>query len=208
MLGYSNPPKVTLLVDRHVTRWDDQRWQQRPGGLWIAEHPDGRAQAHYHAGPLSYEFISVGTSQQDDTKATIWDIERLYDDRGYWRRRQRMLVTTPQEGYGGRHFHLKREDGETVVLRGPWHGMPPAGYHEVGYVVEGEQAARSGAADKRWWESGGYFGLIITTHLYRSLFDQLSDLSLAETYYWSKPMLEPIHPDWGCPKRFRTKGAE
>lgn len=51
--GVGNEPSIALKVNGDPHNWPDQRWTTDRQGLYIAEHQDGRALAHYHKGRVS-----------------------------------------------------------------------------------------------------------------------------------------------------------
>lgn len=201
MDSYANAPKVRLLVDHHVTRWPDQRWTNPSKGLYLTTHPDGRAQAHYHFGPVTKQWLvgDFGNSAQ------LWETSPTWDGRYYWRHSSRVRATTLQDGYGGRHFPLLMDDNEWTVLRGPWHGCAPKGYQEVGHVIDKERWDYS----RPWHSSGGYFGLLLTDNAFRSIMAHLCpDIRLARVKLGYLSDIQPMKPEWSAPKDWERRARK
>lgn len=175
--GVANEPSIVFKVRDGVHRWPDQTWERRADGLYVAEHPDGRALAHYHKGAVSQRamwriFRADGkpfTHQWRvmDGGATLADaraagdahlakmrrLEYLPDDLraeydGCRVETRLALATTESAGYGGSHFEITLATGQQIVLRGPWHGGPPPGYAEVATVDEDHRSAKN----RRGWK--------------------------------------------------------
>lgn len=175
--GVANAPRIKLKVRDGVHRWPGQTWERRPDGLYVAEHPDGRALAHYHKGRVSpramWRIFCADGKPFTHQWAVMADGQTLEDARAaggshlakmlandYLSAAQRTeylgcrvetrlaFVTEESQGYGGSHFEIATAAGEPLVLRGPWHGGPPPGYAEVTTVDEQQR----GAQNRRGWK--------------------------------------------------------
>lgn len=50
--GTAGEPRIKLKVNGNPHAWPDQCWSAEPNGLYLTQHPDGRALAHYHKGAV------------------------------------------------------------------------------------------------------------------------------------------------------------
>ncbi len=198
MDGYGNWPNLILKASENVGSWPDMRFVQ-DGHRYMATHADGRASTHYHSGR-----ISITTMKR-----------RVRTGRMEWRDEEyEAYATTQQEGYAGRHYpivlggvHPLR--GKEVVLRGPWHGSPPPGYSPVSFVDMSsshvrrdlQHAAKHPRASKPWFKHMAYFGLEIRHDVLAAIAARyLPHLQFALTQYETHEQLEPMKPEWDCPK--------
>lgn len=119
--GYSNRPELEFCFSRSPLA--EIRYRKEAGSKgWFGTNPDSDCfQTHWHGGAVSMvEFErNIGWDTPDGKYAAgAKMLKEPYS----------MLATTQQEGYAGRHFDVTMADdspqfpGETVRLRGPWHG--------------------------------------------------------------------------------------
>ena len=180
MDGYNNKPHLVVHVPTYdVHSWDNQVWYRTVDGLYYTKHEDGRACFHTHRGSVS-------------------------------RIRDGALQTTQQEGYGGRHFTIKMADdsdlpGETLILRGPWHGATLPGYNDV-TTVDHKLVKDVFYADRGipWYKRGGCFGLTLSEEAIIKIFTHFQPkLRLARVnygYWIHSSFIEPLKPEWNAPK--------
>jgi len=187
MDGWSNAPHLIVKAAESPFDWPNKRFEFFAPNLYFARHTDGRGEAHYHGGAISEIEIE----------------HRVRVSRDEWRTEKRkVLATTQQEGYAGRHFpivlggkHPLR--GKTVLLRGPWHSSPPAGYQ--GVSVWSPPDGRWPAERRPWHQQTCCFGLILRDDLLIRIFARFQPhLRLACV----GKTLQPLKPEWDAPKRW------
>lgn len=215
MEGYGNPPDVLFKTVGEV--WDDPIYT-KVGDAFIAKHPDGRLKIHWHGGAIRNVSIRVfkgedGVVRQHPRFGPQWGDQPTFRtilegvasgyEPGEWTDVE-MRATTQQEGYAGRHFWIKMDDGETLVLRGPWRSGVPAGYTAITTVDCDKPDAWAQRRGRPWWTRTGCFGLELRDDVYiAALCTFLPHLPLARvTYSWGGTGIEPYAPDWGEPKHF------
>jgi hypothetical protein len=110
--------------------------------------------------------------------------------------------TTAQSGFGGDAFPLPMVDGSDVLLRGPWHGGPPAGLVEVvTYETRPRELLTRTERKRPWHQRGGISGLCITEDLFaRILATYAAHVELARVQHSFGPRLEVYDPRWCGPK--------
>lgn len=215
MDGYSNPPDALVKTVGEV--WTDKVFR-KDGKRYIAEHPDGRGEMHVHDGAIITDTVHVfrsadGTIRQGNRFGPEWGDQpgfgtihngiRSGHEPGEWIDVP-MLCTTQQDGYGGRHFWIKLDDGRDLILRGPWHCGAPAGYRAI-TTVDMDYAKQHGISGRRspWWKNLGCFGLALREDVYIAVLSRfVAHLPLARVTYDYGTSIEPFKPEWGEPKRF------
>ena len=204
--GYGNWPTFLLKATAEYGDWPEQRWEKH-GERYIAKHSDGRVSMHVHSGRI--------------TEQTFTRRKRTGRGIGEWTDIEyRMLATTQQDGYAGRHFDIvmggkdRELRGKTVRLRGPWHTGVPAGYTPLTFVewpqtrwrqVHGrtKKVPYAGIKGRPWYRQGGCFGIGVRDDVFIRIFARFQPhLRLARCHYsWGGDVLEPVHGTWPCPKR-------
>ena len=109
--------------------------------------------------------------------------------------------TTKQEGYGGRTFTITPVEGyDTVHLRGPWHGGPPADYEDI-YTVDMRRVVRP---EREWYDNIACYGLFAHNDLLIAIYTKyLPELPLAWVRrHGGREHIEPMKPEWSAPKGF------
>lgn len=191
MNGACNSPDVTLKIRGSACGWTDQRWH-REGEMYIARHEDGRAEVHYHKGAVSIVELKderlIGTMPHKDLP-TI-----------------KVRATTQQDGYAGRHIWLTMDDGEPLVLRGPWHGGAPSGYVEV-YTVDMDYSGNKNPdrwnRARRWFKRSKTYGLYITEDLFfRIVARYCPHVCIARVNHSYGSRVDVYRAEWGMPKEF------
>lgn len=195
---YSNPPSFAIKVTEDT--WENKVWFRR-NGLFCALHEDGRGDFLSHNGAISLTTlqrrVSGGPRQGEDGK---WILEPLVMED------YEVLATTQQDGFGGRHVHIKMcipdpLAGKDVILRGPWFGGRLPGYHQITTVKVPETNTHS--AKRPWYQRGGCFGLFITEDLLLRIFARYQPhLRLVRCHYNWGTTLEPLKPEWHQPKHW------
>lgn len=174
---FASWPRVILKCHEDVGDWPEKRWVKN-GKAYSTQHPDGRCCVHYHDGAVSMKPIRHYVGDK-------W-VE------------QQMLATTKQEGYSGRAFVIKMQDGEFLALQGPWHGSPLPGTVDVTVTnLQKYTPYKKGP----WHKALGMFGVNITDDLYiRILSKFCPHVELARvTYDFGFSQIEPIKPEEGMP---------
>lgn len=211
---YGNAPSFKLKSRGNLRRWPN-KWFKRIGDCWLAEAPDGRAEAYYQGGALAP--VMLKRFQTLDGKLHAYRpqtgqriTEELegggtinhvpYDD-GEWVEVER-LCTRQEQGFGGSHIDITMEDGTEVTLRGPWHGPCPDGFVELAYV---DTTDRYYSAYSRTWpqwhQRGGTGGLLVRQELFQRLFARfLPHLTLVQVNTGNGDRLQPLKPEWREPK--------
>ena len=175
MARFSNPPMFTALENFHPTLGKDKPlWKRVVVGkvskAWVIQE-NGLLKIHYH------------------THQITWDEER------------HAYLTPKSEGYAGREFeilmdplyHPFDEPGKNkVILRGPWHGCPPAGFTSVSTKPHDKETCYC-------------FGLEVQNKVIANAFPKFFPghrLALVTPSYAPRmACLEPIHPSWYSIKR-------
>jgi hypothetical protein len=200
---------------------------------WIAEQ-DGVASCHYHSGAI--RMVDFEENVTNERGEIVW-IERPDYKTGKQgvpqTRKFSMLATDKQEGYGGaiititlaeqeipiwnaeqcRSVKTLVEAGTKLRLRGPWHGGPPAGYHEVTYCYPTKHDPDPGNRWFRpWHERGGFFGLCIKPEIKLAILTTFVPhvewaicTESHKTYRDEievRRTIEPLRPETGLPKRW------
>lgn len=209
--GYVNPPSFRLKTHGNVRDWPDQRFVKE-GRYYRAYHEDGRLEQYAHSGAVSLRPIKMfrsenGTHRQHRRCGPEWADEsglgftldgvRHGYEPGEWAEVE-MLATTQQEGFGGSHYHCQMVDGTTIVVRGPWHTSPPAGYDEVAYVDTSNDRNLRRAP---WHQRGGIGGLFLRDSVLIAIASRfLPHLQLARVTGRYGTNVEPLKPEWDAPK--------
>ena len=150
-----------------VAECDASGFTLHNGREWQAVHPDGT---------LMTQFVHSG-------------ILRKIGHKHY--------QTSQWQGFGGRVFTIKTTDGDTVELRGPWFGKPPAGWCDI-HVV-GVDRISNGGTSKPWHAFGGQFGMFMSdAALIQCLLKSKEQISFARV----NGRIEPYLTSDGGPKRF------
>ncbi len=207
---YSNIPRVRLKVRGEVRDWDEKVFRKQ-GALFIADHADGRAEVFGHGGAVGLDTIKMfrgedGVLRQHPRSGAQWYEPRpgvrMFPPHGYepgaW---EEVLIrcTTKDRGFGGAHIHLMMDDGEPLVLRGPWHVGAPSGYVEVSYVDTTSRYFRFGK--QVWHRQSGRAGLYIKEELFVAILSTfLAHLRLMKVTRYGRSTIEPIKPEWDAPK--------
>lgn len=191
---WSNPPRYIIKADRELRDWENKVFVKE-GSRYMAVTPDGRAEVYYHEGR-----VSRGTALR-------------WENGGRRRVEVQGWVTTQQEGFGGSHFpvFLAAADepqlvGQTVYLRGPWHGGAPHGFVECSYHAPAAWRGphRPGSRWWRpWWQQTAVGGLFITEDLWRRLVARFWPHVTAARVTdakWNTNRLEAVREGWHAPK--------
>ena len=210
MEPYSNRPalKVRCRTDPLAfSNAGNPVWEKVGKDCWIAER-DGVAAVHYHGGQVrEVEFQRhLGWLEKPGPENKFKGVAKT--------EAYTMLATPQSEGYAGRHFDVTLKDGQTVRLRGPWHGPSPAGFVEISFDTDEAIAKYGGRPGSRWWrpwhQRGGYFGLYIRPELLLDIFATfLPHVSWCWT--WDKKGrlgLEPLRPETGLPKGWMVEADQ
>jgi hypothetical protein len=214
MDGYGNSPHVSIKTVGE--EWPNPVFSQR-GTAYVAEHPDGRLQIHFHDGTVGKHKIQVfrsldGTIRQHRRYGPEWGDQpglgtilngvRSGHEPGEFVELE-MRATTQQDGYAGRHFWLTMDDGEITVLRGPWRGGVPQGWTAITTIDCTKSNPWYVQRGLPWWKRGGCFGLELRDDVYiAALSHFLPHLPLARVTYSYGSYIEPFDPAWGEPKHF------
>lgn len=227
--GYGNAPMFKLKTGEALRRWEGKRFN-RIGDLFLAEAPDGRAEAYYQGGALTLttvrRFRTLDGKLHEYRPATGERITEALEgggtinhvpyDPGEWVEVER-YCTRQEQGFGGAHIDITMVDGTEVTLRGPWHGPCPQGFVELVYVNTAEpHYAAYNKVWRRWSDRGGTGGLLIRQELFTRIFARfLPHLHLAAVDMGRGPRFEPLKPEWREPKawvlareRFARKQAD
>lgn len=212
VMPYWNAPRILIKTDRNIHTWQDMRYT-REGERWMAVSPDGVASVHYHSGGLSV--TKLRRYRTEDGKLHTYAPQKpglsniILPDEDYAARFQpgewvdvEMLATTQQQGYGGAHITITRDDGADVVLRGPWYGGTPPGFVEFSTVNMADPwNRRSYNADRPWHQRSSSYGLFLREDVFIAIFARYRpDLLLARVDHAIGPRIQPYTHEWGVPK--------
>lgn len=177
---YSNRPKLHLKVKQGCEHWEPELYDyDERRGFYYTLSGDDRMHGYYHK-PLRPQTVSVSEKVE-----------------GKWQQIEKEVWATPQEeGFAGRHFHIKMRDGRDAILRGPWHGCPPAGWVDVTYHLwppkYGMYRRIKGDTRKPWRACMGYFGWYISEDLFlRIMAKYLPHLRAARVHSHGMTYIEP-----------------
>lgn len=222
MDGYGNSPEIRLKTDGTDGDWPGKCFTYHKG-VYTAKHEDGRLEQHGHDGRVTMGKVKMfrradGELAQtrrvghqwghiDKRPGVIWTDAQGRDlgyEPGDWVDVDH-LVTTQQQGYAGRGFRILRDDGQYVMLRGPWHIGAPKGYEGVITVDCSEPAFR----EQKWWRRLGCFGLSLRNDTLINIMSRYqAHIRLASvTRYYGGPYIEPLKPEWDAPKGFKQSEA-
>lgn len=171
---YSNSPRYQIRTRGEVHKWGPMLFR-KVGSGYVCEHEDGRLVQHAHSGSIVEDEVQMfrsedGTLRQYRRYGPEWYVERpnvqVWPKHGHEPGefvKVKKRCTTKQDGYGGAHIFIKLEDGEDLVLRGPWHVGAPEGYQEftTNDVDGGQWRFSKRGARRKWWQSGGTFGIFL-----------------------------------------------
>lgn len=213
MDAYGNAPHIRLKVCGNVRRWPEKRYTQQ-NTLYLAEHPDGRAEAYYQQGTLRPAVVKRWRSPDGslhvyarqkprNSPSDKWELE----DGGAW-----VEVTRPctpqQEGFGGSHYDITLTDGTEITLRGPWHGGAPEGFIEAAYLDATESYSIPARHFRPWFNRGGFGGLFLREELFIRIFARfVPHFRLARVLDAYGPQLQPLKPEWDAPKAWMLDRA-
>lgn len=188
--GVGNAPSVKLKVRGDVFTWDNLRYTKNDDA-YMACNSDGRARVYYHTGA-----VSVIKLKDSRLRGKI-----PYND---WPEVD-VRATTQQDGFGGDNLWLTMDDGEPLVLRGPWHGGAPDGYVEVSCVDIDSSANHQGRwfRNRPWHQRGGVAGLYLTEELFLRIFAKFiphARLIRINKSYGTR--IEPMLAEWEMPKSY------
>jgi hypothetical protein len=120
--NYSNRPELELCFRSNPLEGIRYRKDAKSGKGWFGSNPAGDCfETHWHSGvPAMAEFErNIGWDTADGKYAAgATMLKEPYQ----------MLATHQERGYAGRHFDIVMADdsplyaGQTIRLRGPWHG--------------------------------------------------------------------------------------
>ena len=190
--GYCNSPDFRLKTRGQVYGWEGQRWSKEGQKTYITRHPDGRCQVHYHGGSIS--MVELHDQRLADESVKLKDLPKI-----------NVRATEQQQGYAGAHIWITMTDGETLVLRGPWHGGAPAGYVEV-YTVDMD--SKYNANDRwnlarPWHKRSSTYGLYITEDLFLRIIARFCPhIRVARVNHSYGNRLNAYRAEWGMPKEF------
>ena len=188
--GLANNPELVLKVTGRISQWD-KRWEKFGRDGHIARHEDGRADVLYHGGSVSTVKMKDQRRRADIRSGALDTFPEI-----------EVQATTQQDGFAGSHYWLDMADGSVLVLRGPWHGLAPEGYVEVGAVDSTDLYFNRGTRKDRPWYT--HFGcrLYITEDLFLHIVaTHCAHVCVARVDHGYARTLEPIRAEWGVPKR-------
>lgn len=185
MNGVANAPEIRLKVRGDAMQWPDKRFAKEGKQAYVARHADGRAEMYLHAGQVSMVELCDDRLVGSMPYAELPKIS--------------VRATTQQDGFGGRNFWLTMNDGEPLVLRGPWHGGAPPGYVEV-HTVDMESAynqENKWNKARPWYLRSATFGTFITEELFlRIVATYCPHVHIARVQHTYGMRLEPYRPEW------------
>lgn len=135
--AYGNRPDLHLHVDEKQTLNTKTLIYTRIGSWYFGKTDDGRAHSYWHTGTITHAELKVWRTSKGEL--TQW----VVPGDGEWIT-QRVRATSQQDGFGGAHYWLNMDDGQPLVLRGPWDAGSPFGYQEIverrsnGSLMKGE----------------------------------------------------------------------
>lgn len=198
--GFSNGPDYWIYCAHDIGDWSGKTWR-REGHFYRAYHPDGYVEQQAHDGRVSPTRMKAWRNP-DGTMS-----QYRGDDGGEWVDGW-FPATTQQEGYAGRHFWIKMEDGTDLVLRGPWWGGKPLGYEAASIVTPKYSGCRRPGHGPWYKGCTPTFGLLFKIELIAAIFARFqAHLPLALVTQYGSTRLEPYREEWGAPKGARTKIA-
>ena len=208
MDDYSNPPDVRLKVNCEARRWENKRYRKE-GDDYRAYHDDGRMEQYSHASPLRMAKVRRWISEdgsissfppQGEIGTYNSETRQFENPKGEWVEVDR-LCTAQQDGFGGQHYNILLEDGTEVVLRGPWHTSPPAGYTEVAYVYPGAEWRGKSLRPNPWVKMTGMGGLMIRDDVFIAIVSRfLPHLEFARVRENGFENIQALKPEWDAPK--------
>jgi hypothetical protein len=224
MDGLGNSPEIRLKTDGTEGDWPGKCFTYHKGGVYIAKHEDGRLECHGHDGAVTMGKVKMfrradgelaqhrrwghewGHLQEPGILGTDGLGRKCGHEPGEWVEVDH-LVTTQQQGYAGRGFRILRDDGQYVMLRGPWHIGAPAGYVGVITVDCSEPDAWIARRRLKWWNRTGCFGLFLRQDALINIISRYqAHIRLAfVTHSYGGPYLEPLKPEWNAPKGFKQE---
>lgn len=233
--GHAGWPTVKLKCYEDIGDWPGRVFVQEAPGVFIARSDDGRVECHYHCGAIQ-DMVAWQVYRGEKQVCAEWQISdsllgetpmqaaqragqkhldlcnRLDKDSVAELRFKPVRATTAQEGYAGRHFTIPMADGE-LVLRGPWHGSPPAGTVEITITKLAKYPGGKKLRDERivqapWHEALGMYGVSITEDLFLRLLARFAPEVRVARVEWlpGRFHLEPFKDAWGQPKSFIYEG--
>lgn len=196
--GFSNGPEFWFFVSHDIGDWAGKKWRKE-GNYYRAYHPDGFVEQHAHDGAVRPTKLKAWRSA-DGTMS-----QYRGEGNGSWVEGD-FNATTQQQGYCGRHYWLKMEDGTDLVLRGPWHTSPPDGYDAASIVTPKYSGNRFGA---KWYERcTPVYGLSFRRDLVIDIFSRFqAHLPLAIVTSYGRARIEPFRDEWGKPKGARIPAS-
>lgn len=198
---YGNPPSVSLKVHGDVREWDRMIWT-REGDHYRCRHEDGRMRQLTHAGTICMTTMRLFRTPDGE----FHQYGFVNGGVGEWVEVS-IRTTDQQQGFDGSYYFITMDDGEPLVLRGPWNTVSPAGYVEVAYVdtMNGNRAWMW--RKKPWYCTGGIGGLRITEDLLlRAMARFAPEIRMAEVINGGWRRIEPMKPHWRAPKGFLPIG--
>lgn len=197
---YANSPDLTLKTNSNLRDWPNQQFE-RIGDMFIAKHPDGRAEIYYQGGALSVVKLKRFRAADGTIKCHPRIIQNVFKcEPGEWVEVER-LCTRQEQGFGGAHYDIEMTDGRQVTLRGPWHGGCPPGYVELAYVDTVYYRDHYPRWQTPWHKRGGIGGLFLTEDVFIRIFARFCPhLPLARVNEGFGAHLQPMKPEWDAPK--------
>jgi len=206
--GYGNSPDIDIRTNLDARSWPDKVFR-KDGERYMAESGDGRAEVYYHSGSIAWRDVTARER-----------IDGVWTDVSH-----SLLCTTAQEGFGGSHYPCRLVDddratlfdgtplaGQTVTLRGPWHGLPPKGWADVAYfdttakwrpqrITKGH-GSKSTRYHRKWHQQTFVGGLYLTEDLLiriaSTFLPHIELVRVSGPRY--EPTIQPIKPEWDAPK--------
>jgi hypothetical protein len=200
----ATPPRVRIKAARDLRTWQGRRFQVH-GDLYLAESPDGIAEAFYQGGGLSPTKLrryrtrdgALHTHPPLLPRATV--TEPMRDQPGEWVEVERM-ATRQEQGFAGWNVDITLEDGTEATLRGPWHGGPPPGYVEAAYVDATKLGDYAWMRGQPWHQLGGVV-VFVRLDVFAAIFARFAPhMRLAAVSYGTATMVEAYDERWGAPR--------
>lgn len=191
--GFSNGPDYWIFCTHDIGDWPGKRWK-REGHFYRAYHPDGFVEQHAHDGQVRPTVLKAWRNP-DGTMSQYRGHE------GGELVEAEFAATSQQQGYAGRHYWLKMEDGTDLVLRGPWWGGKPDGYDAASVVTPKYSGCRR-PGEGPWYKGcTPTFGLLFKHELIAAIFARFqAHLPLALVTHYGSTRIEPYREEWGRPK--------